>query len=178
MKKRMLFISRHKPTEGQEILATLFNYELIHVGDVDAFNPEAVLALIRANDPEGSAAICCVHPAVAITAIRAQRTFGFFENGQRAEEGKPTQFFAKMLHVYSVDGVGAESGGYAPCYGTKLAPPRWVVWDNGSGYNEVSDLVDSGGWKLPLRFVGQPDPIAYHTREEALDAASVLNITP
>ena len=173
--RRMIFISRHKPTEGQEILATLFGFELIHVGDVDAFNTEAVLALIKANDPEGGAAVCCVHPAVAVTAIQAQRTFGFFENAQRSEEGGKQTFYAKMLHIYSVDGMAPESGGYAPCYGTKVAPPRWVVWDNGSGYCEVSDLADSGGWKLPLRFVGQPDPIAYHTREEALEAASVLN---
>ena len=154
--RRMIFISRHKPTGEQTKLATYHGFELIHVGDVDAFDAEAVLALIRANNPEKDAAICCVHPAVALTAIQGGVTIGLFENAQRVEEGKAPTFHAKALHMYEVSGMDAASGGYALCYCTKASSLlRWHVYDNGSGFFEVVDLgpdnmvVPHDGWGYP-----------------------------
>lgn len=103
MMKKMAFISRHVPTAEQLILAEKAGYELIPVGDIDAFSGEL---------PVGYDAIAVVHPALALRAIsgvyRRERQIGVFENGNRAPEGAPPQFSAVALRIYKVsvaDGV-------------------------------------------------------------------------
>jgi len=93
--KRLAFISRHHPTATQFELANESGYELVHVGDVDAFSDD--LDVVKEM---GCDAVCCVHPAIAMKAAALGYPVSVFENGNRAPEGEKPQFFAKKLWLY------------------------------------------------------------------------------
>jgi hypothetical protein len=105
--KKMLFISRHTPTQRQVELALEKGFGLVHVGDVDAFDSAAVRALVEEHK---HAAVCCVHPAIALGALDGTpcQVVGVFENANRAPEGAPPRFEAKALHVWEVFGLDLE----------------------------------------------------------------------
>jgi hypothetical protein len=101
---RMAFITRHAPTEAQVSLAAKAGFELVPVGDRDAFSGEI---------PEGFDAVAVVHPAAALRYIAGARALksavvGVFENANRAPEGAKPQFEAASLHVYRVGVYGDE----------------------------------------------------------------------
>jgi hypothetical protein len=108
---KLVFVSRHAPTQEQISLAEAKGFQLVHVGDVDAFDAAAVAALLA---PHKDAAVCAVHPAVFFAAIQHGHTvLGVFENGNRAPEGAKPSFYAKSLHVWDIQGRDMCSGGYA-----------------------------------------------------------------
>lgn len=90
----MVFLSRHTPTEKQSALARARGYDLVHVGDCDAFEGDF---RSRIGDAK---AIACVHPALALRAFAVGLTVGVFENANRAPEGAPPTFEAAALHIY------------------------------------------------------------------------------
>ena len=102
--KKMIFVSRHSPSGAQSDMAQEQGYDLLHVGDVNAFDVNAVRDLIAAHQPD---AVACVHPVVALTAVSAGCAVGIFENANRAPEGAPPKFEAAALHIYvaSLDGA-------------------------------------------------------------------------
>lgn len=93
--KKMAFISRHNPTPGQFNLAKTQGFDLVPVGDADAFavSPEWVR-----NKGEFEA-VAVVHPAAALNLVK-NFTVGVFENANRAPEGERSQFEAVALHVW------------------------------------------------------------------------------
>jgi len=97
----MLFISRHEPTSQQIALAKDKGFNLIHVGDVNAFAPdlrERLMGLLREHRSE---AVACVHPSIALMAMIAGATVvGVFENLNRAKEGEKPSFTAASLRLY------------------------------------------------------------------------------
>lgn len=85
----MAFISRHVPTEKQIGLAQSAGYQLVHIGDMDAFTDNTE-TLKYWN------AICCVHPLIALSYIQCRKKFkvdsivGIFNNVRRPDvDGKP-----------------------------------------------------------------------------------------
>lgn len=97
----LYFISRHVPTQEQVKLAEDDGYEIIHLGDVDAFDIKAVRAIIGKahDDADGEEfAISCVHPMVALQAISLCDVV-LFENANRAPEGEKPSFHAIALHI-------------------------------------------------------------------------------
>lgn len=96
--QKMAFISRHVPTPEQITLAAERGFELIHVGDVDAFAPMA-WSIVDGHDAGPFQAVCCVHPWLALQLERQGFSVAVFENGNRAPEGEKPQFYAKALHV-------------------------------------------------------------------------------
>ena len=89
--EKFAFVTRHAVTEEQKALAAEKGIELVPVGDIDAFSCEI---------PEGFDGIVCVHPAMALRALKAGLTVAVFENGNRASESEKPSFFAKALWVY------------------------------------------------------------------------------
>ena len=72
-------------------------YSLMHVGDVDAFDLDAVSTLIASHPAAG---VCCVHPMIAMRALQCHaRAVGVFENANRAAEGEKPSFEAVSLHI-------------------------------------------------------------------------------
>lgn len=99
--KKMAFISRHEPTETQFSLAKKAGFELIPVGDIDAFTGDI---------PNEYDAICVVNPALALRALKFYNVVGVFENELRAKEGEKPTFSARALHLFKVESV--EVSGY------------------------------------------------------------------
>jgi hypothetical protein len=102
--KKMAFVTRHAPTEGQIKLAAKAGFELIGVGDCDAFTGQL---------PQGFDAVAVVHAAAALRLLNGAdgqvgAVVAVFENGNRAPEGAKPQFEAVALHVYSVQ-VGGDA---------------------------------------------------------------------
>ena len=100
---RMNFVSRHVPTDDQIKLAADKGFKLVHVGDVDAFDVNAVDAVFTDNP---GTAFAVVNPALAMNLVSLARdtdvTIGVFQNAARpADGGKPT-FKAVNLHVWKV----------------------------------------------------------------------------
>ena len=94
---KMAFISRHVPTQRQYELAREQGFELLHIGDYDAFSVDS--GFVHAAGPFEAVAV--VHPAAA---LRLAPSFfvGVFENANRAPEGAPPKFEAVALHVYDL----------------------------------------------------------------------------
>lgn len=102
--KRIAFISRHAPTVEQIELAHSLGYEIVHVGDVDAFEP-GFLSVVK-DKIAGFDAVAAVHPNILLT-----QAFGHygeqgipcwvFENGSRPVEGGKPEFFCKGVIVWS-----------------------------------------------------------------------------
>lgn len=103
---KMAFVSRHAPTSEQVKLAEKAGYQLINIGDLDAFDPDLDNRITKLIVEGGYRAVACVHPMIAMRVLsfgtgyaKARVQVAIFENGQRpAEGGKPT-FFAKSLHI-------------------------------------------------------------------------------
>ena len=100
--KTMNFISRHVPTPDQVRLAADKGFDLVHVGDVDAFDTDAILE--KFNDCEGTA-FAVVHPALALDLASLADpdmpiTIGVFQNANRAPEGERPQFEAVSLKIW------------------------------------------------------------------------------
>lgn len=104
---RMAFVSRHEPTTEQVALAEKDGYQLVHVGDLDAFShnlPDQLTKLIAEGNYQ---AVACVHPVIAIRVLEFGTGYAHpcvrvavFENGQRAEAGGKPTFFARAMHVF------------------------------------------------------------------------------
>jgi hypothetical protein len=101
--KRLAFISRHAPTQEQIDLALKLDHEIVHVGDVDAFDP-GFLSQVR-DKIEGFDAVAAVHPNILLT--QAFGSYGsqglpcwVFENGSRPVEGGKPQFFCKGVIIW------------------------------------------------------------------------------
>lgn len=97
------FISRHAPTDQQRDLAKAKGFNLVHAGDVDAFDFDAVAA--KFNDCKGTAfavvnAAMAMH-LVSLADLDSPITIGVFENCNRAPDGQPPQFSAKALHMWN-----------------------------------------------------------------------------
>lgn len=104
----MIFISRHEPTVEQVEMARGRGFDLVHVGDADAFNVAAVRRLVEVNFPGVVPAVALVNPAMALNvaslATESGIYIGTFENEQRSEVGGKPTFHAKSLHVWQVFG--------------------------------------------------------------------------
>jgi len=101
------FISRHKPTVEQHKLAASEGFELVEIGDMDAFNIS--ISDVRAHGH--FVGVVVVHPAAALRLIAAFDVL-IFENSNRAPEDERPQFKATALHVFPAVGFGkCECGG-------------------------------------------------------------------
>lgn len=94
---KMAFISRHTPTHRQHELAAEQGYELLHVGDCDAFSVDPGFV----HEKGQFEAVAVVHPAAA---LRLAPSFfvGVFENANRAPEEQPPRFEAVALHIFNL----------------------------------------------------------------------------
>lgn len=97
--KRLAFISRHAPTQEQSDLAATLGFEIIHVGDVDAFSKDLHRSILAAA--EGADAIAGVHPNIIMMAASLKIQSWVFENGTRPVEGGKPQFFCKGVMVWT-----------------------------------------------------------------------------
>lgn len=104
--KRMAFVSRHEPTPEQIALAKKDGYELVHVGDMDAFDHDLDNQLCKLIVEGGYAAVACVHAMIAIRVLSFGTGYSnprvrvaIFENAQRPSEGGKPTFYAKAMHV-------------------------------------------------------------------------------
>lgn len=95
---KFAFVSRHRPTGEQILLADAKGIELIPIGDRDAFTITLFEILERLPDAVG---VVVVHPAAACRLLPLIDV-GVFENANRAPEGSPPAFFAKAFHIYSL----------------------------------------------------------------------------
>lgn len=93
----MAFISRHKPTGRQVELAREQGFELLHVGDADAFRVGP--GFVHEAGPFEAVAV--VHPAAALR-LCGEFIVGVFENANRAKDGERPQFEAVALHVWDL----------------------------------------------------------------------------
>jgi len=101
--KRLAFISRHAPTQEQIDLALKLEHEIVHVGDVDAFDPGFLSTV--ADRIAGFDAVAAVHPNILLTqALSYSGGTGLpcwvFENGSRPVEGGKPQFFCKGVIIW------------------------------------------------------------------------------
>lgn len=94
---RMAFVSRHKPTKEQEIMAEAEGFELSWLGDMDAFKIDARMLL----DHGKFDAVAVVHPAAAMR-LAPYFLIGVFENANRAAEDEAPRFEAVALHVFDL----------------------------------------------------------------------------
>lgn len=99
--RTMIFISRHTPTPAQIEIAENNNFNLVHVGDMDAFSPDLLGRIEKELAVNDAAFVCCVHPMIAMKAIDAGAVgVGMFENAARAAEGEKPTFDAVALHTH------------------------------------------------------------------------------
>jgi len=92
------FISRHKPTVEQLLIALGEGIELIHIGDTDAFSVTPEFVNSKGYHFVGAVV---VHPSAALRLCKHFR-IGIFENEFRTPAGQPQQFAAKALHIYDL----------------------------------------------------------------------------
>lgn len=94
--KKLAFISRHVPTQAQIDLALVQGYEIVHVGDRDAFNISIWDSPIsRGEFP----AVAVVHPQLAMNFLRWGFEVAVFENANRAPEGEKPSFEAVGMYI-------------------------------------------------------------------------------
>lgn len=91
--KMMAFVTRHSPTDQQRQLAKEQGYDLVWVGDRDAFT-------INPLEFEKYDAVAVVHAASAMRLLTSGFVVGIFENANRAPEGEKPTFEAVALHIY------------------------------------------------------------------------------
>jgi len=94
---KFAFISRHKPTNTQYLLAEAAGIDLIPAGDADAFSiTNGFVDSLGAFD-----GVVVVHPATALR-LASDFLIGVFENANRTPEGEKPTFEAVNLHVYDL----------------------------------------------------------------------------
>lgn len=93
----MAFISRHEPTSDQHRLANEAGWNLVHVGDVDAFSDLGEFMHQLWDD--GYRGVACVHPLIALSCFQFGYRVGVFRNENRAEIGQPPRFLATALII-------------------------------------------------------------------------------
>jgi len=101
--KRLAFISRHAPTQEQIELAATLGFEIIHVGDVDAFAKDLLKQV--ADKAEDCDAIAAVHPNILLTQAaggwyRSGKPVWVFKNENRPAEGGAPQFFCTGVTIW------------------------------------------------------------------------------
>jgi hypothetical protein len=103
--KRLIFISRHAPSVEQIALAAKLGFEIIHVGDVDAFSKDLCKQVWEMVETHKGDAISAVHPNILAT--QAIGGWGFkavpvwiFKNETRPAEGGKPQFFCGGVTVW------------------------------------------------------------------------------
>jgi hypothetical protein len=105
--QKMLFVTRHEPTPEQCAIAADKGFELVHVGDVNAFDPRLLPILKGMLREHNAEVVCCVHPMVAVVALDAgAKAIAIFENSNRAAPGEKPSFAPSALHVYVRDADG------------------------------------------------------------------------
>jgi hypothetical protein len=99
--KSLLFVSRHTPTEEQLILCFSVGYELVHVGDVDAFQGGLVYKSPDRGQADGAV---IVHAALAMRYVSAgwgeDFIIGVFQSASRPAEGGKASFELAGLWTY------------------------------------------------------------------------------
>ena len=105
--QNMLFVTRHEPTPEQRAIAADKGFNLVHVGDVNAFDPRLESLIREMMQEHNATTVCCVHPMVAVVALDAgAKAIAIFENAMRAKEGEKPTFVPSTLHVYVRDADG------------------------------------------------------------------------
>lgn len=105
MKNSILMISRHEPNADQIRLAAEQNYDIVHVGDMDAFDPNltekvrAAVNRIEAETDSEVTAVCAVHPLIAFSALKLGTGIASFRNENRAPIGAKPDFLTTELVV-------------------------------------------------------------------------------
>lgn len=96
--KPIAFISRHIATDEQHSLTRNAGFELIHVGDMDAFHctDEQIIETLKNYN---FASVVNVGLVLRIRSLRPNIRFCVFENEQRSS-GSVFQFRAKAIHWY------------------------------------------------------------------------------
>lgn len=97
--ERYAFISRHKPTKEQTVLAIRRGIDLVHVGDADAF--EVSPEWVESYDNSGFSGVIVVHPAAAMRLAKTHKV-GVFKNANRAGPGEPPKFEVQGLYLYDL----------------------------------------------------------------------------
>lgn len=92
---KMACVSRHTPTTRQLELAYEAGYELVHIGDCDAFSVTPTYVRGFGN----FAAVAVAHPAAALRLIEAF-DISVFETADLAPAGQPPRFDAVKLHIF------------------------------------------------------------------------------
>jgi hypothetical protein len=91
------FISRHTPTpEQEEIVRRDLEGELVHVGDINAFNCSNELYALR----QQYKGVIVVHAAMALQAYEMGFLVGVFQNANRAPEGAVPTFTPLCVHLW------------------------------------------------------------------------------
>ena len=98
---KFAWVSRHEPTPEQKHLAELAEIELVPVGDRDAWGPEP-LDGIEVPEYRG---VVCVHPLIAVGALKKGLRVGVFENISRPGPGGKPQFSCGRLRIEYAPGV-------------------------------------------------------------------------
>jgi hypothetical protein len=103
--KRLIFISRHAPTQEQIALAEKLGYHIIHVGDVDAFAPDLLTQVRETVETHKADALSTVHPNILAT--QAIGGWGhkavpvwIFKNDTRPVEGGKPQFVCGGVTIW------------------------------------------------------------------------------
>ena len=135
----MIFVSRHEATHSQAALADKAGFQLIHVGDVDAFAPNlAGFQLVHVGDVDafapnladqlhalvkehGASGVACVHPLVALEAmalISPNQTSRWFREsltvGVFANENRGGAFVASSLSTFAMNYAVEEAAWSSP----------------------------------------------------------------
>ena len=118
---KMIFVSRHEPTTSQVALASKAGFQLVHVGDVDAFAADLADQLHALASEHGAAGVACVHPLVAMEAMALtapdQSSMWFRESvavGVFANESRGGEFVASGLTTYTMNYAVEESAWSTP----------------------------------------------------------------
>ena len=117
----MIFVSRHEATPSQAALADKAGFQLIHVGDVDAFAPNLAGRIHALASEHGAAGVACVHPLVAMEAMALtdpdQSSMWFRESltvGVFANENRGGAFVASSLSTFAMNYAVEEAAWSSP----------------------------------------------------------------
>jgi hypothetical protein len=100
--KAFAFISRHVATDAQIRLAAEKGIRLMSIMDMDGFTITPAAVQQRVGQGTQIRGVIVAHTAAALNLL-PYFDVGVFENGNRAEEGKPPTFEAVALHIWRRD---------------------------------------------------------------------------
>lgn len=100
--KIFAFVSRHVATDAQVRLAAEQGIRLMSIMDMDGFKITPHAIQYRVGSLTQIRGVIVVHAAAALNLL-PYFDVGVFENGNRAEEGKPPTFEAVALHIWERD---------------------------------------------------------------------------